>query len=138
MGSRGPIGEGKGHRLKADKQVAIIHADERAEDVPELVGDFSPATRRWFTTWTVAPQAVLFTVTDWQRLLMVAPLVDLYLAEPKATTLAEIRLNEGLLGATVSDRLRAKVEVKPEPAPTPVATDDELGAKRAARDEQLA
>ncbi|MGH3762943.1 hypothetical protein [Actinophytocola sp.] len=65
----------------------------------------------------MSPQAQAFTVTDWQRLHMLAPLVDQYFAEPRKELLAEIRLNEGLLGATHVDRLRARITITPPANP---------------------
>jgi hypothetical protein len=59
---------------------------------------------------------VVFTATDWQRLHMLAPLVEQYFAEPKQALLAEIRLNEQLLGATVVDRQRARMRITAEPS----------------------
>jgi hypothetical protein len=43
---------------------------------------------------------------------LLAPLVDQYLAAPKQSLLAEIRLNESLLGATEADRLRLRWDVE--------------------------
>jgi hypothetical protein len=79
-----------------------------AGDVPGLAGSFSEETRRWYATWAGSPQASMFTGTDWQRLAMLAPLVDAYFAEPTKELLGEIRLNEALLGATPVDRLRLR------------------------------
>lgn len=139
MAGRGPAGEGKGHRTKAEKQVTVVDAAERVTDAPELAGDqWCDGTRAWFETWRNAPHAVLFTSTDWQRLLMLAPLVDGYLRSPTKELLSEIRLNESLLGATVVDRLRGKVEVKQSAPAAPTEGNDELGAKRAARNAKLA
>ncbi len=55
---------------------------------------------------------------------MLAPLVEQYFAEPKTGLLAEIRLNEERLGATVADRMRLRMrlpgpqtDTKPKLAP---------------------
>jgi hypothetical protein len=69
---------------------------------------FLAATRAWYATWASSPQAAQFTATDWQRLHMLAHLVDAYHREPCARDLAEIRLNEAKLGATAEDRLRLR------------------------------
>lgn len=84
---------------------------------PRLPGGFSAATRRWYQTWLDSPQAEAFQDTDWQRLQMVAPLVEQYFGEPKQQLMAEIRLNESLLGATTVDRLRGRIKIaEPEAA----------------------
>ncbi|MER5886793.1 hypothetical protein ABT160_23465 [Streptomyces sp. NPDC001941] len=68
-----------------------------------------------------SPQAAVFQVTDWQRLLALLPMVDGYNrlmskagADPRALragkdVLGEIRQNESLLGATHTDRLRGRL-----------------------------
>jgi hypothetical protein len=43
---------------------------------------------------------------------MLAPLVEQYHEEPKTALLAEIRLNEERLGATVADRQRLRMRLE--------------------------
>lgn len=88
-----------------------VNPDNRVRG-PGLMGDYSPQTKQWHETWRRAPQAQAFQVTDWQRLAMLAPLVDAYWARPSASLLGEIRLSESLLGATFADRLRARIKVE--------------------------
>lgn len=54
---------------------------------------------------------------------MLAPLVSEYLAEPSVKLATEIRLQESLLGATVTDRLRLNLRPPPKPAPQPASSD---------------
>lgn len=75
---------------------------------PALFGDWSEETRRWWSTWTTAPQAAFFTATDWQRIQTLLPIVERYWLAPSVPLMAEIRLNESLLGATVVDRMRLR------------------------------
>jgi hypothetical protein len=106
-----------------------ISADAQPE-APKLPGasGFSAATRRWYRTWCESPQAVTFTVTDWQRLHMLAHLVERYFQSPSKDVLAEIRLNESLLGATHVDRLKARIKIErpavSESAPVPEGVTD--------------
>lgn len=86
---------------------------------PELTGDWLPETVQWYQTWRRAPQAAVFVDTDWQRILMLLPLVNGYFRKPHHLTLAEIRLNESLLGATHADRLRARIKVEKPPVEVP-------------------
>jgi hypothetical protein len=82
-------------------------------DVTGLVGE-------WWNTWRRAPQAEIFLDTDWSRLAMLIPLVAEYFTRPHFAKLAEIRQNESLLGATVTDRLKARIKVDgAEPAGVP-------------------
>lgn len=66
---------------------------------------------RWYQTWRESAQAQIFTATDWQRLALLAPLVEKHFSAPTGATMSEIRLNEERLGATVVDRMRARMVV---------------------------
>src|SRR5690606_31823523 len=99
-----------GHRAAADKRSTVLEADRVV--IPPLEADHDPRTVAWWEAWRSSPMADQFTVNDLQRLVMLIELVDRYWAEPKATVLAEIRLNESALGATVLDRRRLGVTVK--------------------------
>jgi hypothetical protein len=99
---------------------------------------YSEATLTWYANWCSAPQAATFVVTDWQRLHMLAPLVDRFWADPDSKIMTEIRLNETLLGATHIDRVRGRVTIgipvvttsTPAPANTAVVR-DEVADRRA-------
>lgn len=136
MGGMGPPpAERKRHRNKDTfaEGVVTVPADVEA-DAPELPGweSYSTETLRWYNTWAASPQAALFTPTDWQRLHMLAPLVQEYFAKPSTKLMAEIRLNESLLGATHLDRLRGRIKVEtPKPASgTPAGVADMTEARR--------
>lgn len=75
--------------------------------------DWSVQARTYWQTWTEAPQADAFEATDWQRLAMLVPLVEDYwtLGADKGL-LAEIRLNEERLGATIADRMRLRMKIE--------------------------
>jgi hypothetical protein len=96
----------------AEAQVTV-QADTEV-DAPELPNArrYLKATRDWYATWCRAPQAAAFTATDWQRLHMLAPIVDAFWRKPDTRALAEIRINESLLGATHLDRLRGRIKVE--------------------------
>lgn len=70
------------------------------------------ATQRWWDVWVESEQAESFKATDWMRLQMLAPLVEAYFRRPGHNALAEIRQNESLLGATVTDRMRLRMNRK--------------------------
>lgn len=136
MGGMGPPpAERKRHRNKDTfaEGVVTVPADAEA-DAPELPGreSYSTETLRWYNTWCRSPQAALFTPTDWQRLHMLAPLVQEYFAKPSTKLMAEIRLSESLLGATHLDRLRGRIKVEtPKPASgTPAGVADMTEARR--------
>lgn len=116
MGGMGPPpAEKKRHRNKDTftEGTVTVSADAPVE-APELPDfeDYSTAVLRWYNTWASSPQAALFTPTDWQRLHMLAPLVQEYFAKPSTKLMSEIRLNESLLGATHLDRLRGRIKIE--------------------------
>ncbi|WP_189333228.1 hypothetical protein [Actinoplanes ianthinogenes] len=91
---------------------------------PDLGGSrqYTDETVEWYETWRRSPQAAIFEDTDWQRLRMLAPLVDSYFRRPSKAAFEEIRLNEERLGATVVDRMRARMRIEDadDAAPAPV------------------
>ncbi len=89
----------------------VVVADNRRRG-PALVGEYGPETLAWYMTWRTSPQAQLFEATDWQRLQLLAPIVEGYYRKPSAAALGEIRMNEERLGATVVDRMRARIRVE--------------------------
>ena len=89
-----------------------VTADGRTRG-PALAADYGPEVRAWYATWRKSAQARAFTPTDWQRLLMVAYVVE----KPDVKLMTEIRQNEALLGATPLDRLRARIAVEPKDEP---------------------
>ncbi|MFD6638318.1 hypothetical protein ACFWDN_21155 [Micromonospora chalcea] len=78
--------------------------------------EFRPETVAWFETWRRSPQAAVFIATDWLRLATLAPIVDAYWKRPSAAALSEIRMNEERLGATVVDRMRARMVIASDDA----------------------
>ncbi|WDS51638.1 terminase small subunit [Microbacterium phage Barnstormer] len=93
-----------------------VHLDGELRG-PEFPYDVIPhphdATVAWWETWRKAPQAALFLETDWQTLKRAARLQDDVMTAPRASAAAvsELRLIEERLGATVVDRMRAKIAV---------------------------
>lgn len=84
----------------------------RGPDLPTATDRaWDPDVLRWYQTWRESAQAQLFTPTDWQRLALLAPLVEKHFSSPTGATMSEIRLNEERLGATVVDRMRARMVV---------------------------
>lgn len=106
-----PKGEGR-RRRNAPAHGETVLADDGIRRGPDLPAGYDPAVVEWFETWRTSPQAVVFEATDWQRLLMLAPIVQAYMRRPSAAALGEIRMNEERLGATVVDRMRARMRVE--------------------------
>lgn len=107
----GPIPKPKPSRAR-DAKARVVKTttigDRVAAKPPALPKGMLAETRRWWDSWKTSPQAELFTVTDWTRLLMLAKIVDAYHREPTTARMAEIRQNESKFGATPEDRLRLR------------------------------
>jgi hypothetical protein len=115
MAGTGPLPKPQHQRERDTKRRQSDSVTVKADGVvrgPELSGTYSAQTVAWYETWRTSPQALLFEATDWQRLQMLAPLVDSYLRVPSTAALAEIRLNEERLGATYADRQRTRIRIE--------------------------
>lgn len=139
MPGRGPAPKDKEKRQRrnAEASETLVAPDARPDHAPELpdADDLSPETRRWYDTWATSPQATLFVATDWQRLHMLARLVEDYFRSADPRLLGEIRLNEERLGATVGDRQRLRVKVAID-APGETSS-PKAGNRRARQDPRL-
>lgn len=97
---------------------------------PALKGTWDQSVLDWYEVWRRSPQAALFEETDWMRLQTLASIVQAYHRRPSAAALSEIRMNEERLGATYTDRMRARIIIdreSPEPelaAVTPISSRD--------------
>lgn len=86
-------------------------------DAPALwhAEDYCPRTLAWWDMWAHSPQAESFFPSDWTRLIMLAQVVDEFFMGD-TSKLAEIRLNEEKLGATVRDRQNLRMVIKKDNA----------------------
>ncbi|AZU97377.1 terminase small subunit [Thermobifida phage P318] len=114
VAGRGPRPKPNARRTN-NKSLEITVSESSEVDAPKLFkrAKYSVATQRWWDNWASSPQAAVFLPTDWERLQMLAPLVEAYWQDPKPALLAEIRLNEERLGATVRDRQSLRMTVAP-------------------------
>jgi hypothetical protein len=136
MTARGPVPNPNRRRRNIDETPkTLIGGPVDAPDLPDAES-FSEATRRWYATWAGSEQAVAFLATDWQRLHMLAHVVERFFVEGKTSDMAEIRLNEQQLGATIADRLRARMVLEDEAKakPKPAAGSDPRARLRALSD----
>jgi len=111
MGRRGPIPKDPEKRARRNATIEMTTLGTVAvKNAPKLPTGkkYLKATKDWFETWRRSPQASQFSKTDWQRLIMLAPLIDLYFRAPTKELFAEIRKTEADLGATVADRQRLR------------------------------
>lgn len=109
-----------------------IEGDTKGMEPPELPGadEYLPQVRRWYKTWCESPMRHVFSNTDWQRLHLLAGVVQAFYEKPSAALMAEIRQNESLLGATHHDRVRMRINVV-RPDGSSVSTKDVDAARKA-------
>jgi hypothetical protein len=115
MGFSGPLPKDPAQRRRRNvEKRETLPSSARVEKAPPLPSSkrYLKATRDWYETWVASPQATRFTATDWQRLAMLAPLVDEYFREPTVKNFQEIRRSEEMLGATVGDRQRLRWDIE--------------------------
>lgn len=114
MAGNGPAPKENRRRRNADTYAGVgaTVVDDGAVVGPPLTGEWPQQVLAWYDIWRTSPQAKTFVMTDWMRLRMLAPLVAEYLEKPHHLKLAEIRQNESLLGATHTDRLKARIKVE--------------------------
>ena len=121
---------GTPHASTTFARTGKIHGPTLAEAT--LREEWSPFVVKWWATWRAAPQAVAFEETDWLRLALLAPFYEAVLLKPSAATLSEIRMNEERLGATITDRMRARMTIEPrEDDDAPLALVAPIRRKRA-------
>ena len=112
-----PKPEGQRRRRNApthDSKPLVQDGEIRGPELEELTlrDDWSPYVRQWYETWRRSPQAAYFLDTDWQRLGLLARAVAQVERKMSATLMGEIRMNEERLGATVTDRMRARMVIE--------------------------
>ena len=124
MAGNGPLPKDPSQRRRRNADAVtttVLPASGPDGPTPEFPGghDYDSRTLAWYETWRSSPQAATFLPTDWQRLHMLAELVQQYWEEPRKELLAEIRLNEASLGGTAADRMRLRWTVAEPEDSTP-------------------
>ena len=134
MALKGPTPKDKPSRERSEKRREIptteVVLGEAKVKAPALknAAKHHPRTRDWWKRWCGAPQASLFGETDWGRLQDLAWIMDEFYAEPTTARMAEIRLNEAKLGATIEDRLHLRIRFR-DPKKDPKPGDEPAGAE---------
>lgn len=116
MGARGPAPSAdpsklRGHR-KPEPWTDLSKPQKKKVRALPNARQYTKATQAWWKTWASSPQSAQFLETDWQRLAMVADLVDDFYCstEPRERKmlLDQITKEEKRFGATPDDRLRLR------------------------------
>lgn len=129
MGARGPTPKPDGQRQRRNAVVPMTELTLGNSPIkaPPLPGrtKFLKQTRDWYDVWCRSPQASQLTGPSWQRLHMLAFLVDEFFKTHDKALLAEIRANEKELGATPEAMQRLRWTFK---APPPAAAEPSSSA----------
>ncbi|QNJ42028.1 phage terminase small subunit [Streptomyces buecherae] len=80
-------------------------------ELPRALGIKTAGAKRFWETWTRAPQTVTWLETDWAELEVTTKLVDAFF-QGDTKVAAEIRQRVAKWGATVEDRARLRISVK--------------------------
>ena len=127
MAGRGPAPKEPEKRRRGTRDgnaQAVVTADGvlRGPELPKSrpTGTPWPApTVAWWDTYRSAPQAQLWSDTDWQSHLVTAELHAAFWGDGETKHAAELRLREARMGATYEDRLRLRIRVdSPDSAPS--------------------
>jgi hypothetical protein len=112
-----PIPKEPSQRVRRNKEHRLSLARDGLVRGPEPDDRWCEATVGWWETWRRSIQAQVFEDTDWQRLRMVAGLVERLhtdgrlSANAQTQLVAEVRQNEQKLGATLEDRIKLRLDI---------------------------
>jgi hypothetical protein len=95
--------------------------------IPEASPNWLPITRSWYNSLKRSGQSAFYEASDWTTAVCAAQAYDIFLRTFNASTLAVFERLSARLGATISDRKRARIELD-EPDPV---DDDEVAADQA-------
>jgi hypothetical protein len=103
----------------------VIPADAKREAMPELVGDYTDETRRWWQQVWKSPIATMYLDCDTPGLELIAMLVDrVNRGTASAALLGELRQREDRYGLNPLSRRRLGWEIRPAlPGDAPEAGD---------------
>lgn len=100
-------------RARIDDKAIRVPDQPYTGETPELpAGEWSPATLRWWDVWLSAPQAHMFTSTDWAFLLETAYIAEAFYSGNMSVA-SELRLRVAKFGATPEDRARLRLQFVP-------------------------
>lgn len=113
MAGRGPAPKDPGRRVRRNADsVPVVVLPARYEAQPALPDLFPwpERTRQWWQMWATAPQAELFTQTDWDFLLDTALIHADIWGNWNLDRMPELRLRVAKFGATPEDRARLRIQ----------------------------
>jgi hypothetical protein len=84
--------------------------------IPEASPAWLPISRSWYNSLRLSGQSQFYEASDWATAVAAAQAYDIFLRTYNASTLAVFERLSARLGATISDRKRARIELdEPDP-----------------------
>jgi len=84
--------------------------------IPQADPSWKPKARSWYNSLKLSGQSQFWEPSDWATAVAAADAYDVFLRTHNASILAQFTRLSERLGATMSDRKRARIELE-EPAP---------------------
>jgi hypothetical protein len=133
--TRGPAPKENAQRRNIHPNAQTLPAEPQpGRELPKGLGITTPGAKRFWKTWSQAPQTARWAETDWAELELTTKLVDgLFQGDLKLA--GEIRQRVAKWGATVEDRARLRMTIEqakegqpesPSEEPSIVDMDQEL------------
>ncbi|MBD0739848.1 hypothetical protein BGM09_10470 [Streptomyces sp. CBMA29] len=113
--TRGPAPKDNAVRRNAHPHATELPAvAQPGRELPRALGITTAGAKRFWKTWSTAPQTARWAETDWAELEVTTKLVDaLYLGDLKLAS--EIRMRVAKWGATTEDRARLRMKFEDQP-----------------------
>ncbi|MEU1176547.1 hypothetical protein ABZ464_02675 [Streptomyces sp. NPDC005820] len=117
--TRGPKPKENAVRRNVHEHATELANEAQAgREMPRGLGITTAGAKRFWRTWSTAPQTQGWAETDWTELEITTKLVDdFYRGELKHAS--EIRMRVAKWGATVEDRSRLRMKIEDESEETP-------------------
>lgn len=77
--------------------------------IPEASPNWLPVSRSWYNSLRYSGQSAFYEASDWTTAVCAAQAYDIFLRTYNASTLAVFERLSARLGATISDRARARI-----------------------------
>ncbi|MEU3825218.1 hypothetical protein AB0F36_07820 [Streptomyces sp. NPDC029080] len=117
--TRGPKPKPNAVRRNVHEHATELEAaTQPGREMPRGLGVTTAGAKRFWRTWSTAPQTQSWTETDWAELEITVRLVDEFF-KGDLKLASEIRMRTAKWGGTVEDRARLRMKIEDESEETP-------------------